>query len=72
MVYPLLANLPSNLQELLGTLNFLLYSYPMELFTTVLLALAALVVGVGLVIYGIRGTRESQARDGRTYKRGRI
>ena len=40
----------------------------MELFTTVLLALAALVVGVGLVIYGIRGTRESQARDGRTYK----
>ena len=72
MVYPLLANLPSNLQELLGTLNFLLYSYPMELFTTVLLALAALVVGVGLVIYGIRGTRESQARDGRTYKRGRL
>jgi hypothetical protein len=48
------------------------YSYPMELFTTVLLALAALVVGVGLVIYGIRGTRESQARDGRTYKRGRL
>ena len=36
----------------------------MELFTTVLLALASLIVGVGLVIYGIRGTRESQARDG--------
>jgi hypothetical protein len=27
---------------------------------------------VGLVVYGIRGTRESQARDGRTYKRGRL
>jgi len=52
--------------------SFNSYSYPMELFTTVLLALAALVVGVGLVIYGIRGTRESQARDGRTYKRGRL
>jgi hypothetical protein len=44
----------------------------MELFTTALLALAAFVVGVGLVVYGIRGTRESQARDGRTYKRGRL
>ena len=39
----------------------------MELFTTLVLALVALVVGVGLVIYGIRGTRESQARVGRTY-----
>jgi hypothetical protein len=44
----------------------------MELFTTVVLALVALVVGAGLVIYGVRGTRESQARDGRTYKRGRL
>ena len=44
----------------------------MELLTVVMLALVALVVGVGLVIYGIRGTRESQARDGRTYKRGRL
>lgn len=44
----------------------------MELFTTAALALVALVVGVGLVTYGVRGTRESQARDGRTYKRGRL
>jgi len=44
----------------------------MELFTTAVLAFVALVVGAGLVVYGIRGTRESQARDGRTYKRGRL
>jgi hypothetical protein len=44
----------------------------MEFFTTVLLALISLIVGVGLVIYGIKGRRESQARDGRTYKRGRL
>jgi hypothetical protein len=48
------------------------YAYPMDLFTTVVLALVALVVGVGLVIYGVKGRRESQARDGRTYKRGRL
>jgi hypothetical protein len=44
----------------------------MELFTTVVLAVVALVVGVGLVIYGVKERRESQARDGRTYKRGRL
>ena len=44
----------------------------MELFTTAVLALVALAAGIGLVIYGVRGTRESQARDGRTYKRGRL
>ena len=44
----------------------------MELFTTVVLAVVALVVGVALVIYGVKGRRESQARDGRTYKRGRL
>jgi hypothetical protein len=44
----------------------------MELFTTVLLALVSVVLGLGLVIYGLRGRRESQARDSRTYKRGRI
>ena len=44
----------------------------MELFTTVVLALVALVVGAGLVVYGIKGRRESQARNGRTYKRGRL
>jgi hypothetical protein len=48
------------------------YSYPVELFTTVLLVVISLGLGVGLLIYGIRGTRESQARDGRTYKRGRL
>ena len=44
----------------------------MELFTTVILALVAMVVGIGLVFYGVKGRRESQARDGRTYKRGRL
>jgi hypothetical protein len=48
------------------------YSYPVELFTTVLLVVISLGLGVGLLIYGVRGTRESQARDGRTYKRGRL
>ncbi len=43
-----------------------------ELFTTVLLVAISLVLGVGLLVYGVRGTRESQARDGRTYKRGRL
>jgi hypothetical protein len=43
-----------------------------ELFTTVLLVAISLGLGAGLLIYGIRGTRESQARDGRTYKRGRL
>ena len=44
----------------------------MELFTTVLLALVSIVFGLGLVVSGLRGRRESQARDARTYKRGRI
>ena len=37
-----------------------------------MLALSAVVLGIALLIYGIRGRRESQARDARTYKRGRI
>jgi hypothetical protein len=44
----------------------------MELLTTALLGLVSIAVGVGLLIYGIRGRRQSQARDARTYKRGRI
>ena len=44
----------------------------MEFFTTVVLALISLIVGIGLVIYGVKGRRQSQARDGRTYKRGRL
>jgi hypothetical protein len=44
----------------------------MELLTTTLLGLVSIAIGVGLLIYGIRGRRESQARDARTYKRGRI
>ena len=44
----------------------------MELLTTALLGLTSIATGVGLLIYGIRGRRESQARDARTYKRGRI
>jgi hypothetical protein len=44
----------------------------MELLAAVLLALISIVLGIGLVIYGLRGRRESQARNSRTYKRGRI
>lgn len=44
----------------------------MELFTSVLLALVSLALGIGLLIYGVRGRRESKARNSRTYKRGRI
>jgi hypothetical protein len=44
----------------------------MELLTTTLLGLVSISIGVGLLIYGIRGRRQSQARDARTYKRGRI
>jgi hypothetical protein len=44
----------------------------METFITAMLALSAAVLGIALLIYGIRGRRESQARDARTYKRGRI
>ena len=44
----------------------------MELLTTVLLGLISIVLGAGLLTYGIRGRRQSQARDARTYKRGRI
>ena len=44
----------------------------MELVTTALLTLVTFIEGSGLLVFGIRGTRESKARDGRTYKRGRI
>ena len=44
----------------------------MELLTTAMLGLVSIAIGVGLLIYGIRGRRQSQARDARTYKRGRI
>ncbi|CAB4881800.1 unannotated protein [freshwater metagenome] len=44
----------------------------MELLTTALLGFVSIALGVGLLIYGIRGRRQSQARDARTYKRGRI
>jgi hypothetical protein len=43
-----------------------------EFLTTLVLALVSLIIGIGLVIYGVKGRRESQARDGRTYKRGRL
>ncbi|MFM6941015.1 MAG: hypothetical protein ACKOXI_03455 [Candidatus Planktophila sp.] len=44
----------------------------MEFLTTALLGIISIALGVGLLIYGIRGRRQSQARDARTYKRGRI
>jgi hypothetical protein len=44
----------------------------MELFTTVFLGAFSILLGAGLLIYGIRGRRQSQARNARTYKRGRL
>jgi hypothetical protein len=44
----------------------------METFVTAMLAFIAIAFGAALLIYGIRGRRQSQARDARTYKRGRI
>ena len=48
------------------------YYKRMEFFSTVVLIIVAIAAGLGFLIFGIRGTRESQARDGRTYRRGRI
>ena len=44
----------------------------MEIVSAVLLGVISLLIGVALVIYGFRGRRESQARDSRTYRRGRL
>ncbi|CAB4338734.1 unannotated protein [freshwater metagenome] len=44
----------------------------MEIASAVLLGVISLLIGVALVIYGFRGRRESQARDARTYRRGRL
>ena len=44
----------------------------MELVTSVALGVISLAIGLGLLWYGLRGRRESQARDSRTYKRGRL
>jgi hypothetical protein len=44
----------------------------MEIVSAVLLGLISLSFGVGLLVYGFRGRRESQARDARTYRRGRL
>ena len=44
----------------------------MEIVSAVLLGLISLAIGVALLVYGFRGRRESQARDARTYRRGRL
>ncbi|MCX6447629.1 MAG: hypothetical protein NTV18_00555 [Actinobacteria bacterium] len=44
----------------------------MEIVSAVLLGVISLLIGVALMIYGFRGRRESQARDARTYRRGRL
>jgi len=46
--------------------------FKVEFFSILALDTVALIVGIGLVVYGVKGRRESQARDGRTYKRGRL
>jgi hypothetical protein len=43
----------------------------MEILSAVLLGVISLIIGVALLIYGFRGRRQSQARDARTYRRGR-
>jgi hypothetical protein len=43
-----------------------------EIVSAVLLGLISLAIGVALLVYGFRGRRESQARDARTYRRGRL
>ncbi len=44
----------------------------MEIVSAILLGIISLIIGVALLIYGFRGRRESQARDSRTYRRGRL
>jgi hypothetical protein len=44
----------------------------MDLVTSALLGVISLAIGVGLLFYGLRGRRESQARDSRTFRRGRL
>ena len=44
----------------------------MEIVSAILLGLISLIIGVALLVYGFRGRRESQARDPRTYRRGRL
>ncbi len=44
----------------------------MDYIGVVFLLLASFFSGVALIVYGACGRRESQARDGRTYKRGRL
>ena len=44
----------------------------MEIVSAILLGLISLIIGVALLVYGFRGRRESQARDSRTYRRGRL
>ena len=48
------------------------YYYGVEIVSAVLLGVISLLIGVALVVYGFRGRRESQARDARTYRRGRL
>jgi hypothetical protein len=43
-----------------------------EIVSAILLGLISLIIGVALLVYGFRGRRESQARDSRTYRRGRL
>ena len=44
----------------------------MATFTVVVIILFSFSLSVALLVYGIRGRRQSQAQDSRTYKRGRI
>jgi hypothetical protein len=50
----------------------LIRSYVRDRVSGKILGLISLAIGVGLLIYGFRGRRESQARDARTYRRGRL
>ena len=44
----------------------------MDLVMPIALGVISLATGIGLIIYGFRGVRHSQARNSRTFKKGRI
>jgi len=48
------------------------YYVEVEIFSALVIGLISLVIGIALLIFGFRGRRESQARDARTYRRGRL
>jgi len=44
----------------------------METFTVAAIGVVAVLLSIGLTVFGLRSHRPSQAQNPRTYKRGRI